>query len=68
MNWKLKSKIFEQYRTQADFAAVAGTDEPTVSRIVRGRKQIDPAEMKKWAALLGCEPQDIFSRKKEIIE
>lgn len=56
---------FEQCRTQADFTAVAGTNEPTVSKIVRGRKPLDPSGVKKWAKLLGCEPREIFSRNQE---
>ncbi len=61
MNWLLKVKINEKFGTQADFASVAGIDEPTVSRVIRRRKPLDPDEQRRWANLLGCEVREVFS-------
>ncbi len=60
MNLKLKSKIIEMFRTQADFAAVVKVHESDVSRTVRGRRKLPATEQKRWAAALGTEPERLF--------
>ena len=60
IDWRLKLKIVEVYRTQADFAQAMGIDDSEVSRVVRGRKQLDSAQKGKWAKALGCTITDIF--------
>lgn len=60
MNIVLKLKIMQVYGTQADFAQRIGTDDSLVSRIVRGRRKLDPIEQEKWADALGCNPQELF--------
>jgi hypothetical protein len=60
INRKLKIKIIEHYGTQADFAEVVGKDEAVVSKVIRGRRQLDPAEKQRWAAILRCEPEQLF--------
>jgi transcriptional regulator with XRE-family HTH domain len=61
LNRKLKAKIIEEYGTQADFADAIGTDEPFVSRVVRGRRTLDLERQSVWAKELGCNPKDIFA-------
>jgi hypothetical protein len=61
MNWLLKQKILEEYGTQADFANAINTDETIVSRVVRGRRKLNPKIRKKWADVLRCKPKDIFA-------
>ena len=60
MNLSLKFKILEQFPSQADFAQAIDADESTVSRIIRGRRRLDPAKQLIWAKALGCKPKDIF--------
>lgn len=55
MNLKLKSRIIERFGSQANFAQAVGADEPTVSRVVNGRKILNPEKLKQWAAKLGCD-------------
>jgi transcriptional regulator with XRE-family HTH domain len=60
MNLTLKFKIIQIYGTQADFAHRIGTNDSLVSRIVRGRRKLDPRNQEKWADALGCKPQELF--------
>ena len=55
-NRKLKAAIIASYGTQADFSEALGTDESNVSRIIRGRKKLSRDEARRWAELLGCDP------------
>ena len=61
MNRILKAKIIERYGTQADFAQAIATDEPTISRIIRGRRDLCLEKKIIWAKALGCKPKEIFS-------
>ena len=61
MNKKLKAKIIEKYGTQADFAQAIKTDETIISRIIRGRRTLNPEVQLVWAKALGCKPKDIFA-------
>jgi len=65
MNKILKAKIVERYGTQADFAEAIDTDETIISRIIRGRRTLDPKMQIIWAKALGCNPKDIFPDGKE---
>jgi hypothetical protein len=60
VNRKLKSKIVEQFGTQADFAVSIEEDESLVSRIIRGRRHLDSDSQKAWARLLNCDVAEIF--------
>ena len=60
MNLKLKSKIVEKYGTQSDFAPVVNEDETIISRVIRGRRELNPEKQKIWADVLGCEPKELF--------
>ena len=61
MNTKLKFKIFEKFRTQADFALALKTNESIVSKVIRGRRKLPEAEKVRWAKALDCEPEEIFN-------
>ena len=63
MNKKLKAKIIEKYGTQADFAPVIDTDESLISKIIRGRRKLNPEMQFIWAKALGCKPEDIFANE-----
>ena len=60
MNKILKAKIVEKYGTQADFAQAIGIDETIVSRVVRGRRELDKDHQSLWADALQCNPGDVF--------
>jgi len=60
MNNRLKAKIIEKFGTQADFAQMAETSEPEVSRIVRGRRNLNTEKKTKWAQLLSTPVSEIF--------
>ena len=60
VNLKLKFKILEKYRYQADFADEVGTDEATLSRVLRGRRKLNDNQKKKWANILDCHVSEIF--------
>jgi|APSaa5957512622_1039677.scaffolds.fasta_scaffold08511_3 plasmid maintenance system antidote protein VapI len=55
MNRKLKLKIIERFGTQSDFAQAASLDDATVSRVVRGRRELSVEEKARWAKLLKTE-------------
>jgi transcriptional regulator with XRE-family HTH domain len=61
MNKFLKLKIIEKFGSQAEFSMVVKEDESTISRVLRGRRKLRPDDRKKWAKVLGCLPEDIFS-------
>ena len=60
MNKKLKAKIIEVFGSQGDFAHRIRAHESDVSRIVRGRKSLSEKEKKRWASVLGCNPEELF--------
>jgi plasmid maintenance system antidote protein VapI len=60
INWPLRTKIVEKYRTNIDFAQSLGVSETLVSKIIRGRRKLDFEKQIIWAKALGCNPTDIF--------
>lgn len=61
MNLRLKARIIELFGTQSDFARAIKEDETLVSRIIRGRRSLDPDQMEKWAVALDSKPEQLFS-------
>lgn len=53
MNWNLKARMVEVYGGQWRFAAALNEHEAVVSRVVRGKIQLDPERQRKWALALG---------------
>ena len=60
MNLALKFKILKKFSSQANFAQVVNADESMVSRIIRGRRILNPKMQLIWAKALDCDPKDIF--------
>jgi len=60
MNLFLKTRIIEKFGTQVDFAQEIKVSETLVSKIVRGRRAIDPEWQLIWAKALDCDPKGIF--------
>lgn len=60
INFRLKEKIIERFRTQSDFAPMIGKGETYVSKVVQGRRALDPEARKAWAKVLACKVEDIF--------
>jgi transcriptional regulator with XRE-family HTH domain len=63
MNKKLKAAIIMKYGSQADFAEAIDTDETIISRIIRGRRQLDSDKQSIWAKALECRLEDIFANE-----
>lgn len=64
MNLKLKARIIERFGTQADFGEAIGMDDSLISKIIRGRRTLNPEMQLIWAKALGCNPKDIFAIEK----
>ena len=64
MNWKLKEKIYEKFQNQSDFAHALKVHESNVSQVIRGRRDLDENTQKKWAEVLGDDPQRLFQKVK----
>jgi len=64
MNLFLKLKIIEKFGTQGDFAQTIKVDETLVSKIIRGRRTLDPEKQHIWARALDCVPEDIFKENR----
>ncbi len=62
INLKLKIKIIEVYKTQADFADVIDTREDLVSRVVRGRRSIPKDDLFKWSKALGVDVETLIEK------
>jgi len=54
---RLKARIFEQFGSQADFAAAMGIDESLVSRVIHGRRKLSGEERDLWCRVLQCRPE-----------
>jgi len=63
MNLNLKLKILEKYQSQADFAISVGAHESLVSRIIRGRRRLDPEKQITWAEALNSTPRELFGQE-----
>jgi plasmid maintenance system antidote protein VapI len=63
MNRILKSKIIENYGSQFEFSLRLGVHETIVSRIVCGKRTLSPEDQKRWASLLGADPQRLFEQR-----
>ena len=60
VNWELKRRISETFGSQCGFAEALGIAEASVSRVIRGRKELSKSERQRWAGWLRCKPEDIF--------
>jgi DNA-binding XRE family transcriptional regulator len=59
-NLALKTRILEQFGSQADFAPEVGLREDRLSRFVTGREKPKPEQAKRIAEKLDCAVEDIF--------
>ena len=60
VNWNLKRRIADLYKTQTDFSEVAGVSESFISRVITGRRELPTTKKARWAKLLNCQIKDIF--------
>jgi plasmid maintenance system antidote protein VapI len=60
MNKILKGEIVKKCGTQYLFAGELKIRESEVSKVIRGKKQLDPDEKKVWADALDVEVSEIF--------
>ena len=61
MNRILKAKIVLNFESQANFAQIIKTDESIISRVVRERRALPVEDQQKWADLLNCKRNEIFT-------
>jgi len=61
VNRRLKAKIVERFGTQSDFSEAIKTQESTISRVVRGRRELNEEDKKAWAKALGAELAILFN-------
>ena len=61
MNFLLKTRIIEKFGTQVDFAQEIKVSETLVSKIIRGRRTLDPERQLIWAKALGSNPKELFA-------
>ena len=59
----LKLKIIEKFNTQADFAQAIDIDDSFVSKIIRGRRTLDPDKQYIWAKALNSTPRELFGQE-----
>lgn len=63
MNFKLKARIVERFGSQWKFAQAVKDHESNISKVIRGRKRLKPEIQKRWAKVLGCEPEELGLKK-----
>ncbi len=59
-NKNLRIAILKKFDSQGDFAEFIGVHESAVSQVIRGRRNLKSETRDRWAAVLGCDPGDIF--------
>lgn len=62
-NLKLLTAIREKGMRQKDFAKAVGEHETFISRVVNGWINLDEVRKAKYAKMLGCTVDDLFSGK-----
>jgi ribosome-binding protein aMBF1 (putative translation factor) len=62
-NLKLLTAIRKKGMRQKDFAKVVGEHETFISRVVNGWINLDEVRKAKYAKMLGCTVDDLFSGK-----
>lgn len=62
MNLKLKAKIIENYGSQVDFSEAINVNETIISKVIRGRRTLDPEKQIIWAQALRSTPLELFGR------
>jgi len=60
INLRLKTRILERFGTQFNVARALGMSEDRLSRIIHGRKEPTPEEMKEICRILSARQEDIF--------
>jgi plasmid maintenance system antidote protein VapI len=63
MNRELKGEIVKRYGSQFNFAHAIGWHEANVSRVIRGRVQIDDETKRKWAEILDVDMEKLFGKE-----
>lgn len=60
VNLQLKSKIIRKFGTGEDFANHIGKHPSIISRVVRGRIELNQDEKERWAVKLECPVDKLF--------
>lgn len=56
----LRLRVLARFGSQADFAQYIGQSESSISRVLRGRRELSLAERKTWAGALGYPASELF--------
>lgn len=59
-NLKLKAKIIEKYGTQISFSRKLKKHTSFISLVLRGHKNLEDREKRRWARLLKSTPEELF--------
>ena len=62
---KIRLEILKNYPTQSDFAESLHVHESLISQVLRGRRQLNPDQAKKWQKVLKCDPAILLPVIKE---
>ena len=63
LNFRLKQRIMEKFRTQYDFADHVQMHYSAVSMVLNNRRKLSGEKKELWAKTLGCSVEDIFGEK-----
>jgi len=63
MNWQLKTKIVEKYRTQSNFVTGNRMHQSDISRVVKGHWSFPDEERQWWAELLSTNCAVVIGRE-----
>jgi DNA-binding transcriptional regulator YdaS (Cro superfamily) len=61
-NFRLKMQILKIFGNQADFAQAVGVSEALVSRIIRGRRELNDSDKRMWAKKLKMKREELFKQ------
>lgn len=61
MNRKLKAKIVEKFGTQFEFSKAINEHESNISRVIRGRRELNEEDKKAWAKILEMDINELFN-------
>ena len=62
INWRLKQRIGESYRSQTEFG-IAERDAASIGhKVVGGRRDLPAGKKQAWAKMLKCSPEDLWKR------
>jgi transcriptional regulator with XRE-family HTH domain len=59
-NYPLKLRILERFGSQTNFSKRVSQSESTISRVLRGHRNLSAEERERWSQTLGCPSDHLF--------